>query len=98
MSRSYLKKVFCPNLCVGSSIQVLDILEYACGLKLGPALILSQNPDFEMAYSRLPSRMKLRFKGSEVQGLVLHSTLDVGRSMLDVQLLPRFFLDQTDSG
>ena len=38
--RSYLKKVFWPNLCVGASLQVLDILEYACGLKLGSALIL----------------------------------------------------------
>ena len=31
------------------SFQVLDILEYACGLKLGPALTLSKNPFFEMA-------------------------------------------------
>jgi hypothetical protein len=38
-----------PNLCVRPSFQVLDILEYACGLKLGPALTLSQNPFFEMA-------------------------------------------------
>ncbi len=48
-TRSYLKKVFCPNLCVGPSFQLLDILEYACGLILGPALTLSQNPIFEMA-------------------------------------------------
>jgi len=48
-SKSYLKKVFFPNLCVRPSFQVLDILEYACGLKLGPALTLSQNPIFEMA-------------------------------------------------
>jgi hypothetical protein len=47
--RSYLKKVFWPNLGVGSSFQVLDILEYACGLKLDSALILNQNPFFEMA-------------------------------------------------
>jgi hypothetical protein len=39
--KSYLKKVFSPNLCVRPSFQVLDILEYACGLKLGPALTLS---------------------------------------------------------
>ena len=48
-NRSYLKKVFWPNLGVGSSFQVLDILEYACGLKLDSALILNQNPFFEMA-------------------------------------------------
>jgi hypothetical protein len=47
--RSYLKKVFWPNFCVGASFQVLDILEYACGLKPGPALILNQNPFFEIA-------------------------------------------------
>ena len=47
--RSYLKNVFWPNLCVGPLFQVLDILKYACGLKLGSALTLSQNPIFEMA-------------------------------------------------
>ena len=47
--RSYLKKVFWPNLGVEPSFQVLDIPEYACGLKLGLALILNQNPIFEMA-------------------------------------------------
>jgi hypothetical protein len=46
---SYLKKVFWPNLRVGSSLQLLGILEYACGLNLGPALTLNQNPIFEMA-------------------------------------------------
>ena len=49
LARSYLKKVFLPNLCVRPWFQVLDILEYVCGLKLGPALTLSQNPFFEMA-------------------------------------------------
>ena len=47
--RSYLKKAFWPNLCVGLSFQLLDILEYACGLKIGPALTLNQNPIFEIA-------------------------------------------------
>jgi hypothetical protein len=47
--RSHLKKVFFPNLCVRLSFQVLDILEYACGLKLGPALTLRKNLIFEMA-------------------------------------------------
>ena len=49
--RSHLKKVFWPKRCVGSSFQILDIHEYACGLKLGHALILNQNPNFEMASS-----------------------------------------------
>jgi hypothetical protein len=59
MIRSYLKKVFCPNLCVGPSFQLLEILEYACGLKLGPALTLSQNPIFEMASSSLNQKKDL---------------------------------------
>jgi hypothetical protein len=48
-NRTYLKKVFWPNLCVGSSFELLGILEYACGLNLVPALILNKNPIFEMA-------------------------------------------------
>jgi hypothetical protein len=47
--KSYLKNVIYPNLCVESSFQRLGILEYACGLNLSPALILNQNPIFEMA-------------------------------------------------
>ena len=47
--RSHLKKVFSPEPGVEPSSQVLDILEYACGLKLGPALILNPNLYFEMA-------------------------------------------------
>ena len=50
--KSYLKNVFWPNLGVGPSLQVLEILEYVCGLKLGPALILNQNPIFEMASNK----------------------------------------------
>ena len=49
MIRSYLKKVFWPNFCVGPLLQLLGILQYACGLKLRPALNLNQNPFFEMA-------------------------------------------------
>ena len=52
LTRSHLKKVFWPNICVGALFQVLDIQKYACGLKLGPALILNQNPFFEMASSQ----------------------------------------------
>jgi len=47
--RSQLKNVFWPNIFVGASFQILAILQYACGLKLGPAAILNQNPIFEMA-------------------------------------------------
>jgi len=49
MIRSYLKKVFWPNLYVGTALQLLDILEYACGLPRNPALSLNQNPIFEMS-------------------------------------------------
>jgi len=49
--RSYLKKAFWPKLGVEPSRQVLDILEYACGLKLGLALTLNQNLFFEMTSS-----------------------------------------------
>jgi hypothetical protein len=48
-TRSYLKKVFSPDIGVEPSPQVLDILEYACGLSLGFALISYENPNFEIA-------------------------------------------------
>ena len=47
--RSYLKRVFCPNLHVDPSLHPLDILAYASGLKFRSALIWNQNPFFEMA-------------------------------------------------
>jgi hypothetical protein len=47
--RSHLKNVFCPNFCVEISFQLLEILQYVCGVKLGPASNLNQNPIFEMA-------------------------------------------------
>jgi hypothetical protein len=63
-TRTHLKNVFWPNIFVGASLQILDIQQYACGLrptrgirsdgessnagKLGPAAILNQNPIFEM--------------------------------------------------
>jgi hypothetical protein len=63
-SRTHLKNVFWPNIFVGASFQILDIQQYASGLrptkiigsggkssnagKLGPAAILNQNPIFEM--------------------------------------------------
>jgi hypothetical protein len=49
ISRSQLKNVFWPNIFVGASLQILDIQQYASGLKLGSAAILNQNPIFEMA-------------------------------------------------
>jgi len=49
ISRTYLKNVFWPNIFVGASFKILDIQQYACGFKLGPAAILNQNPIFETA-------------------------------------------------
>jgi hypothetical protein len=37
------------DIGVEPSPQVLDILEYACGLSLGFALISNENPNFEIA-------------------------------------------------
>jgi len=37
--RSHLKKVFSPDIGVEPSSQVLNIPKYACGLRLGFALI-----------------------------------------------------------
>jgi hypothetical protein len=56
--RSHLKNVFWPNIFVGAAFQILDIQPYACGLKLGPAAILNQNPIFEMT-SRYVSNQDL---------------------------------------
>jgi hypothetical protein len=47
-SRTHLKKVFWPKLGVGRSLQVLEILKYSSGLDLATALILNQNPLFEI--------------------------------------------------
>jgi hypothetical protein len=49
--RSYLKKVFSPGIGVESLSQILGILEYACGLILGLALISNENPNCEIASS-----------------------------------------------
>jgi hypothetical protein len=52
LTRSYLKKVFSPDIGVEASSQVLAILEYGCGLILDLALISNENPNFEMASTR----------------------------------------------
>jgi hypothetical protein len=44
--RTHLKNVFWPNIFVGAAFKILDIQQYASGLKLGPAAILYQNPIF----------------------------------------------------
>jgi len=49
VDRSHLKKIFSPDIGVGPSPQVLDILKYACGLSLGFALLSNENPNFEIA-------------------------------------------------
>jgi prophage antirepressor-like protein len=46
--RTHLKKVFWPKLGVGRSVQVLEIHQYSSGLNLAAALILNQNPFFEI--------------------------------------------------
>jgi hypothetical protein len=51
--RSHLKKVFSSDIGVEPSYQVLDILEYACGLILGLALISNENPNFEMTSTQI---------------------------------------------
>jgi len=58
-NRSYLKNVFWPNVFVGASFQILEILKYSSGLKLSPAAILNQNPILEMASSNFSERCKL---------------------------------------
>ena len=50
--RSHLNNVFSLDIGVEPSSQLLDILEYACGLILGLALISNENPNFDIAYSK----------------------------------------------
>jgi hypothetical protein len=47
--RSYLKKIYWPNLFVGRSVQILEIPECSSGLILASASTLNRNPFFEMA-------------------------------------------------
>ena len=57
MFRRHLKNVFWPPAFggIGASLQILDIQQYASGLKLGPAAILNQNPIFEKASNLNPT-------------------------------------------
>ena len=55
LTRTHLKNVFWPNIFVGASFQILDIQQYACGLKLDAAAILNQNPIFETGSNYLLS-------------------------------------------
>jgi hypothetical protein len=51
--RSHLKRVFSSDIGAEPSSQVLDILEYVCGLILGLVLISTEIPKFEMASRNL---------------------------------------------
>ena len=48
LTRTHLKNAFWLNIFVGASFQILDNQQVACGLKLGPAAILNQNPIFKI--------------------------------------------------
>jgi len=72
ISRSYLKNAFWPNIFVGASFQILDIQKYACGLKLGPAAILNQNPIFEITSGvKLKTAFQVFPAVAEIIGLLL---------------------------
>jgi len=58
--RTHLKNVFWPNIFVGASFQILDIQQYASGLKLGPVAILNQNPIFEMGSKKISQNRTMK--------------------------------------
>jgi hypothetical protein len=60
LARSHLKNVFWPPAFggIGASFQILDIQQYASGMKICPAAILNQNPIFEMASRNLFSSVR----------------------------------------
>jgi hypothetical protein len=58
LCRSNPKKVFSADIGVELSYQVLDILEYACGLILVLVLISNENPNFEITSSNNNNAMK----------------------------------------
>ena len=59
-----LKCTFWSNLCVGSMLQILHILQYACGLKHAPALILNQNARFKPTSKKNNPFFTLQIKGA----------------------------------
>jgi len=61
-----LKSTFWSNLCVEATFQILDILQYACGLKRGSALTLNQNAPFKTASKEL-NRVRI----GQIKGLAL---------------------------
>ena len=61
-----LKCTFWSNLCVGAVIQILDILQYTCGLKCCSALTLNQNAHFKVS-----SRKNNPFFTWQIQGVAL---------------------------
>jgi len=61
-TRNHLKNVFWHNIFVGASFQILDNQQVACGLKLGPAAILNQNPIFEMPSNKKATRLYLQLQ------------------------------------
>ena len=80
--RIYPKNAFWLNIFVGASFQILDIQQYACGLKLGPAAILNQNPIFEMDSNPTFRLMKYKygchlFLSSSFNSTGLFSAFDV---------------------
>jgi hypothetical protein len=91
--RIYPKNAFWLNIFVGASFQILDIQQYACGLKLGPAArvpakplgedgILNQNPIFEMDSNLTFRSMKYKygchlFLSSSFNSTGLFSAFDV---------------------
>jgi hypothetical protein len=77
--RSDLENVFWPNVFVGASFQILEILKYSSGLKRGPAATLNQNPIFEMASSTPPSA---KFARLEFDHFTKPSTVQIFRLTL----------------
>jgi hypothetical protein len=68
--RTHLKNVFWPNIFVGASFQILDNQQVACGLKLGPAAILNQNPIFEMGSRNIIKEVLLSTKKFNLCGIL----------------------------
>jgi len=76
VTRTHLKNIFWPKLFVGASFQILDIQQYASGLKLGPAAILNQNLIFDTG-SRLMRLRRCNFLMNAKHTFInAHSTID----------------------